>query len=277
MICVYKARRGIHLILICALVYFNKHETIGKQFKLMKALFLKDQLLLENIPVPVPQKDEALVKVSMAGICNTDLELIKGYMGFQGVLGHEFVGVVESANDKDWVGKRVCGEINFGCGKCDICRKGLSRHCPERTVLGILNQNGAFAEYVLLPVENLHVVPEAIPNEHAVFVEPVAAALEILEQIKIEPDHKVAVIGDGKLGLLICQVLRLSGADIHLFGKHERKLKLATKWKIRTHFPEEPLENVRYCGRSVRVYFRFFHCLKCFEAAWNDGAQKYLS
>ena len=207
----------------------------------MKALFLKDQLLLENIPVPVPQKDEALVKVNMAGICNTDLELVKGYMGFQGVLGHEFVGVVESSNDKEWTGKRVCGEINFGCGKCDICLKGLSRHCPERTVLGILNQNGAFAEYVLLPVDNLHVVSDAIPNEHAVFVEPVAAALEILEQIKIEPDHKVAVIGDGKLGLLICQVLRLSGADIHLFGKHERKLNLATKWKIRTHFPEEPL------------------------------------
>jgi len=210
----------------------------------MKALYLKDQLLLENIPLPVPQKDEAVVKVSMAGICNTDLELIKGYMGFQGVLGHEFVGVVESAEAKDWPGKRVCGEINFGCGKCDMCLKGLSRHCPERTVLGILNQNGAFAEYVLLPVDNLNVVPDAIPNEHAVFVEPLAAALDILEQIKIEPGHKVAVIGDGKLGLLICQVLRLSGADIHLFGKHERKLNLARKWQIRTHLPKEPLAKI---------------------------------
>ena len=151
----------------------------------MQALYLKDSLALKEIPVPVFGENEALVKVKMAGICNTDLELLKGYMGFEGVLGHEFVGVVEKAADQEWVGKRICGEINFGCAECLYCRRGLSRHCPTRTVMGILNQNGAFAEYVVLPIRNLHEIPESIPNSCALFVEPLAAALEIFEQVKI--------------------------------------------------------------------------------------------
>jgi len=200
----------------------------------MKALYLQNSLGLEEIPVPVFHENEALVKVKNAGICNTDLELVKGYMGFQGVLGHEFVGVVEKAAEQKWVGKRVCGEINFGCGECFYCKNGLSRHCPKRTVLGILNQNGAFAEYVVLPIKNLHEIPQSIPNHSAVFVEPLAAALEILEQIQIKPNQEVVVIGDGKLGLLICQVLRLTGCILRLVGKHPKKLSLAQSWGVNT-------------------------------------------
>ncbi len=202
---------------------------------MMKALYLQKSLTLKEIPVPVPQKNEALVEVKNAGICNTDLELVKGYMGFQGVLGHEFVGVVEKAAEQKWVGKRVCGEINFGCLECFYCKSGLSHHCPKRSVLRILNQNGAFAEYVVLPIRNLHEIPESIPNSSAVFVEPLAAALEILEQIQVEPNHEVVVIGDGKLGLLICQVLRLTGCNLRLVGKHAQKLSLAESWGITTH------------------------------------------
>ncbi|MFQ5676438.1 MAG: alcohol dehydrogenase catalytic domain-containing protein [bacterium] len=198
----------------------------------MKALVFKDSLQLTEVPPPVSKNGDALVKVKMAGICNTDLELIRGYMGFQGILGHEFVGVVERAQNPDWVGKRVCGEINFGCGECDFCKCGMNRHCPNRTVLGILGQDGAFAEHVVLPVANLHEIPDSIPNSAAVFVEPVAAAAEILEQIQIEPNSQIAVIGDGKLGLLICQVLKLTGARIALVGKHERKLRLAETWGV---------------------------------------------
>ena len=200
----------------------------------MRALYLQNSLVLKEISVPVFHENEALVKVKMAGICNTDLELVKGYMGFEGVLGHEFVGVVEKAAEQKWVGKRVCGEINFGCGECFYCKSGLSRHCPKRTVLGILNQNGAFAEYVVLPIKNLHEIPQSIPNPSAVFVEPLAAALEILEQIQVKPNQEVVVIGDGKLGLLICQVLQLTGCKLKLVGKHPNKLSLAQSWGVKT-------------------------------------------
>ncbi len=211
----------------------------------MQALYLKDSLALKEIPVPVFGENEALVKVKMAGICNTDLELVKGYMGFEGVLGHEFVGVVEKAANQEWVGKRICGEINFGCAECLYCRRGLSRHCPTRTVMGILNQNGAFAEYVVLPIRNLHEIPESIPNSSALFVEPLAAALEILEQVKIEPNCDVAVMGDGKLGLLICQVLRLTGCRLKLIGRHAKKLVLAQSWGISTLKVDE-MEDRKY-------------------------------
>lgn len=214
----------------------------------MKALYLKDRIELKEIRTPTPVGAEALVKVSMAGICKTDLELVKGYMGFQGVLGHEFVGLVQEATDGAWIGKRICGDINFGCGDCSDCKKGLSRHCPHRTVLGILNQNGAFAEYLTLPVTNLYEIPTSIPDQSAVFVEPLAAALEILEQIKIEPNYAVAVIGAGKLGLLICQVLKLTGCDILLVGKHQRKLAVAESWGVATtllhQVPEEKFDLV---------------------------------
>jgi threonine dehydrogenase-like Zn-dependent dehydrogenase len=211
----------------------------------MKALYLKDSLALKEIPVPVFSENDALVKVKMAGICNTDLELVKGYMGFEGVLGHEFVGVVEKAANQEWVGKRICGEINFGCAECLYCKRGLSRHCPNRTVMGILKQNGAFAEYVVLPIRNLHEIPESIPNSSAVFVEPLAAGLEILEQIKIEPNCDLAVIGDGKLGLLICQLLRLTGCRLKLIGKHPKKLALAQSWGISTLKVDE-MEDRKY-------------------------------
>ncbi|NIR51433.1 alcohol dehydrogenase catalytic domain-containing protein [candidate division KSB1 bacterium] len=214
----------------------------------MKALYLSDNLELKELEAPQFHEGQALVKLCMAGICNTDLELVKGYMSFEGVLGHEFVGVVEKADDSGWMGKRICGEINFGCGECNYCEGGLSRHCPNRTVLGILDQNGVFAEYTVLPIENLHAVPDSLPDGFAVFVEPLAAALEILEQIKIEPNHKVAVIGDGKLGLLICQVLKLTGCEITLIGKHSRKLSLAKSWSVNAVLlderPEEKFDAV---------------------------------
>lgn len=200
----------------------------------MKALYFKQQLELRDVDPVAPKADEALIRVRVAGICNTDQELVKGYMGFEGVLGHEFVGVVEESAQPGWVGKRVCGEINLGCGECAYCRKGLSRHCPNRTVLGILNHPGAFAEWVTLPVSNLHEVPDAMPDRIAVFVEPTAAALEILEQRHVEPNSEVAVIGDGKLGLIISQVLRLTGSTVWVVGKHERKLSLASEWGVRT-------------------------------------------
>ena len=211
----------------------------------MRALFLSQKLELKEMQQPAPADDEALVKVLMAGICNTDLEIVKGYMGFQGVLGHEFVGIVERAANPNWQGKRVCGEINFGCGSCDWCLCGLSRHCPQRTVLGILNQSGAFAEYLTIPLKNLHEVPESVPDNQAVFVEPVAAACEILEQIQVQPGFKVAVLGDGKLGLLICQVLKLTGCSINLIGKHPRKLALAESWGIATRRLDE-LRNQKF-------------------------------
>jgi threonine dehydrogenase-like Zn-dependent dehydrogenase len=175
----------------------------------------------------------ALVKVHLAGICSTDLQIFKGYMGFRGVPGHEFVGAV-SAGPNDWLGKRVVGEINFGCGRCDSCRRELSRHCPNRTVMGILNADGAFAEYVSIPVANLHAVPENVSDEEAVFTEPLAAACEILEQVQINPGDDVLVLGDGKLGNLCAQVLRLTGANVTALGKHEEKLKLIKSTGVRT-------------------------------------------
>src|SRR5579863_4240812 len=156
----------------------------------------------------------ARIRLLAAGICSTDLELQRGYYGFSGTPGHEFVGEVTEAEDRSWVGKRVAGEINLACGKCEWCAKGLGRHCPQRTVLGIVKHPGAFREYLTLLVSNLHRVPESIPTEHAVFIEPVAAACEILDQIKIAKQEPVAVLGDGKLGLLIAQVLHAHGARV---------------------------------------------------------------
>ena len=182
---------------------------------------------------PVAAGQTALVKVHLAGICSTDLQILKGYMGFTGVLGHEFVGsVVEGP--QELIGKRVVGEINFGCGRCDSCARGLSRHCPNRTVMGILNADGAFAECVSVPRENLHVVPESVSDEEAVFTEPLAAAFEILEQIQINPGDEILVLGDGKLGSLCAQVLRLASAHVTVLGKHEEKLKLLKRAGVRT-------------------------------------------
>jgi alcohol dehydrogenase len=161
-----------------------------------------------------------------AGICSTDLELQRGYYGFSGTPGHEFVGEVTEAADQSWIGKRVVGEINLACGHCDWCKRGLGRHCPARTVLGIVQHPGAFREFLTLPIRNLHRVPASIPTEHAVFVEPIAAACEILDQVKIPKGARVAVLGDGKLGLLVSQVLQAKGAKVHLFGRHKDKMRL---------------------------------------------------
>jgi threonine dehydrogenase-like Zn-dependent dehydrogenase len=179
------------------------------------------------------ENQTALVKVHLAGVCSTDLQIFKGYMGFKGVPGHEFVGSV-SEGPRDLVGKRVVGEINFACGKCDSCRRDLRRHCPNRAVMGILNADGAFADYVSLPTANLHVVPDNVSDEEAVFTEPLAAAFEILTQIQLDPGDDVLVLGDGKLGNLCAQVLRLTGAKITALGKHAEKLALIKKAGVRT-------------------------------------------
>jgi threonine dehydrogenase-like Zn-dependent dehydrogenase len=193
----------------------------------VKALYFDQKLSLRDLPTPeAVAKGEALIRVRLAGICNTDLEITSGYMGFQGVLGHEFVGEVVESPDGSLMGERVVGEINAGCGECRWCRADMARHCPNRTVLGILNRDGAFAEFVSLPVVNLYRVPDGIPDEQAVFVEPLAAAMEIQEQLQIEPRHRVSVFGDGKLGLLIAMALRLTGCEITLVGKHPKKMRL---------------------------------------------------
>jgi threonine dehydrogenase-like Zn-dependent dehydrogenase len=201
----------------------------------MKALrFEKGELSLAgDLDVPhIP--GEALVRVTLAGICNTDLEVVRGYADFSGTLGHEFVGVVEDSPDRSQIGARVVGEINAGCGSCSLCKSGDSRHCPERTVLGIVNRDGAFADYLSLPPRNLLEVPDEIADRTAVFVEPLAAACEILEQVEITPSHRVIVLGDGKLGQLIARVLAATGCRLTLVGKHPDKLKLATSSGIET-------------------------------------------
>jgi threonine dehydrogenase-like Zn-dependent dehydrogenase len=182
---------------------------------------------LRTRPLPRVPQDFARIRLLAAGICSTDLELQRGYYGFKGTPGHEFVGEVVDADDRSWIGRRVAGEINLACGHCDWCARGLGRHCPNRTVLGIVKHPGAFAEFLTLPVANLHRVPRSIPTELAVFIEPIAAACEILDQVKIPKGEAVAVLGDGKLGLLVAQVLHAHGADVHLFGRHREKLKIA--------------------------------------------------
>ncbi|HLK18861.1 MAG TPA: alcohol dehydrogenase catalytic domain-containing protein [Bryobacteraceae bacterium] len=178
-----------------------------------------------------PRRPEgfALIRLLQGGICNTDLELQRGYYGFEGTPGHEFVGEVVEADSPDLPGERVVGEINLACGHCEWCAKGLGRHCPNRTVLGIVKHPGAFGELLTLPERNLHRVPRTIPTEHAVFVEPLAAACEILDQVKIPRGDRVAVLGDGKLGLLIGQVLKAHGVEVHQYGRHKDKLRIATK------------------------------------------------
>jgi len=194
----------------------------------MRALVFDGHLVLERSrPVPTPSKGDAIVRVLCAGICDTDIEITKGYMAFSGVLGHEFVGTVERSPDGRWDGKRVAGEINCSCGSCDWCEKGLRTHCPNRTVLGILGRDGAFADYLVLPASNLHEVPPEVSNHQAVFVEPLAAAFQILEQVSVTRNTRALVLGDGKLGLLAAQVLARAGAECWLRGRHPEKLRIA--------------------------------------------------
>jgi len=192
-------------------------------------------------PVPKLRPGWALVRVRLAGICNTDVELLHGYYNFRGVPGHEFVGTVEQvrgvsiAEKKKWLGRRVCGEINISCralGRrpiCDFCRRGLKTHCARRTVLGIIGHPGAYAEFLTLPLENLHAVPDGVSDEQAVFVEPLAAACKILEQVEMRNVREAAVLGDGKLAQLIARVLRTAIPRVVMYGKHEKKLALARK------------------------------------------------
>jgi len=201
----------------------------------MKALVFNGTLhFSDTYPTPRLKKDEALIKISMAGICSTDLEILKGYRSFRGVPGHEFVGIVEKVNggNQKLVGKRVVGEINCGCGTCDYCRRGLENHCPHRTVIGIEGRNGVFAEYVALPVKNLHNIPDTMSDEEAVFVEPLAAAFEILEQVQIKSDDRILVLGDGKLGILCGLVLGTKDARVLVAGKHSDKLDSVKKQGI---------------------------------------------
>lgn len=198
----------------------------------------KKSLKVKDIANP-DRPDEALVRVLLSGICNTDLEIARGYAGFNGTIGHEFVGVVEDSANRELVGRRVVGEINAGCGECDPCRKGDPRHCARRTVLGIVGRDGAHAEFLRLPPTNLLPVPQNIPNEHAVFTEPLAAACGILERVSIASSDRVAVIGDGKLGLLCVQVLALTGASTMLVGKHLTKRRIAERRGIETATPNQ--------------------------------------
>ncbi len=226
----------------------------------MRALrFDGERLAVHEVPEPTPPPGEALVRVRLAGICNTDLELTHGYMGFVGTLGHEFVGEVVALGPASeaapvTVGQRVVGEINAVCGACPACRAGLGRHCPARTVLGILGRDGAFAEYLTLPVANLHPVPDAVPDEDAVFVEPLAAAFEILEQVAVRPTDQVVVLGDGKLGQLVARVLAGVAGAVTVVGHHPSKLTLleAAGIATRTEPPPERADVVVDCtGRAA--------------------------
>ncbi len=203
----------------------------------MKAVVFDETLKLVNdYEKPIPNKGEALIKVSLVGVCNTDYEITKGYMGYKGILGHEFVGVVEDINDEDksLLGKRVVGEINNGCGICELCHQGLERHCFNRQTLGIWQKDGCFAQYLTWPIKNLLKVPDNVSDEQAVFVEPLAAGLEILEQLHIQPAQKVVILGDGKLGLTTALALNASNIDVLLVGKHQNKLDIAKNQGVKT-------------------------------------------
>ncbi|MCD4782553.1 MAG: alcohol dehydrogenase catalytic domain-containing protein [Candidatus Eremiobacteraeota bacterium] len=211
----------------------------------MNALVFNRKLkFVDDYPSPSPPPGESLIKVLMAGICNTDLEITKGYMGFTGVLGHEFVGVVEKSGRKDLLGRRVVGEINCPCRECYICRKGLGKHCPNRTVLGIQGRDGVFADYITLPDDNLLVVPDNLSDEEATFTEPLAAAFEILESIHIKPTDRVLLLGDGKLGILCAQVVSGTGCDFLVVGKHREKMKILKDRKINTSLLDDFKENI---------------------------------
>jgi threonine dehydrogenase-like Zn-dependent dehydrogenase len=210
----------------------------------MRALVLDGEPRVTEVPVPKRGHDEALIQVLAAGICNTDIELTRGYMGYRGILGHEFVGQVVEAANEQLVGKRVVGEINCVCHTCQFCQLEMPNHCLNRSVLGILNRNGAFAEFLTLPEENLHLVPNSIRDDVAVFTEPAAAAFRILEQVEILPADRVIVLGDGKLGQIISQVIWLKTKRLVCVGKHHWKLELLRKLNIATVHADDPLEGM---------------------------------
>lgn len=201
----------------------------------MRAISFDGQLrLVDDYPQPTLVPGEAIIRPTLVGICNTDIEITRGYMSFQGVLGHEFVGVVAECADAAWLGRRVVGEINAACFRCPVCARGDASHCPERTTLGIDRRDGAMAERFSLPIACLHEVPAGVPDAAAVFAEPLAAALEIIERAHIRPTERVAVIGDGKLGLLCAQVLRLPGCEVVMVGRHPERWTLLHGLEIAT-------------------------------------------
>ena len=199
----------------------------------MRALWLENnQLGLRKVPEPV-RSGEALIRIRVAGICSTDLELVKGYYPFTGIPGHEFVGEVVAANDQSWVGQRVVGEINITCGDCEQCLNGRPTHCENRTALGIFERDGTFAEFITLPISNLHRVPASVPDEKAVFTEPLAAALEIQQQVHVRPTDRVLVVGAGRLGQLIAQTLALTGCNLRVVARHAHQKKILAERGIR--------------------------------------------
>jgi threonine dehydrogenase-like Zn-dependent dehydrogenase len=201
----------------------------------MKAVVLEcGKIDVKEVPTPEPMEGEALIEVIKAGICNTDLELVDGYMDFEGILGHEFVGRVVDSPLKKWVGKRVVGEINIPCESCEICLEGNPKHCPSRKVLGIHQKDGVFAEYVTLPLGNLHALPPNLSDVEAVFIEPLAAALAVFDQVRIDRQKNVLVLGDGKLGLLIAQVVQTRTPNITCVGHHPQKLSILREKGIQT-------------------------------------------
>ncbi len=211
----------------------------------MNALWLENNRIdLRDVSQP-RKPNEALIKIRKAGICSTDLELVKGYYPYAGILGHEFVGEVVEAHDASWIGQRVVGEINAACNQCEQCRNGRSMHCENRTVLGIVNRDGAFAEFTQLPIINLHRVPASVPDEMAVFTEPLAAALEIQQQIQIKPTDRVLLVGAGRLGQLIAQTLALTGCDLHVVARHAHQQNLLNARRIRI-IAEEDIQPWRW-------------------------------
>jgi threonine dehydrogenase-like Zn-dependent dehydrogenase len=233
----------------------------------MKALYFDGELKLRSdVAPPRPGEGEALVRVLRAGICDTDLEIMKGYMGFRGVPGHEFVGQVEAAQDRSLVNQIVVGEINCACGRCSSCEAGQGNHCPNRTVLGIDGRNGAFAEYLALPEKNLHPVPSNVTIDEAVFVEPLAAACRVTEQVRINSGSSVCVFGDGKLGLLAAQVVRLKTARVTLVGKHAPKMRLLGGLGIRCielkSFTAQPFDVTVECTGSPEGFALALSCTR---------------
>lgn len=206
---------------------------MGSMVRTMRAAWIEaGRVELREVPLPARRAGEALVRVHCAGVCNTDLELLAGYYDFRGVPGHEFVGTVVEGSPR-WLGRRVVGEINFGCGRCARCTQGMRKHCPRRRVLGILGRPGALAEFLTIPEENLHEVPRAVADREAVFTEPLAAACEILEQVRIPPGERIAVLGDGKLGLLCAQALAAAGVQVAVYGRHPERAPLLARRGIR--------------------------------------------
>lgn len=211
----------------------------------MQALYCDGALKLADLPQPAPVPGEVLIRVLLAGVCRTDLEVLRGYRQFTGIPGHEFVGVVEGPGDSPWLGRRVTGEINIACGSCDLCHRGLPRHCRQRQVLGIKDRAGTFARYMTLPIANLHAVPDNLADEVAVFTEPLAAALAVTEAVSNLAESRALVVGDGALGLLSAFVLALHGAHVDLAGHYPEHLRLAEPYGVRG-FLESDLEGRDY-------------------------------